>query len=44
MIHLEVTLLSNEGSEDMAGKQERFYEVLLSSRGKHIFSIPLNVI
>lgn len=41
---MELILLSNEGSEDMAGKQDRVDEVVLRSRGKHIFSIFLNVI
>ena len=40
---MEMILLSNEGLEDMAGKQDRFDEVLLCSGGKHIFSILLNV-
>lgn len=41
---MEVILLSNEGSEDMVGKQDRFDEVMLCSREKHIFSILINEI
>lgn len=41
---MEVIVLSNEGSEDMVDKQDRFDEVMFCSRGKHIFSILLNEI